>query len=270
MRRASTTKKHCRIRCDLLPMPCRPGVVPLILVLVLSSQVCHVVNAWMLHPNVHKSLALTSQSHLQSYAKDSVRNNDVLARLRTRKPLTPLHSSIKYEAVARNSTDEHLETMNRSFPSEYEVYQNQKLDLQLILLDNYDSYTYNIYSYLSTMCKKPPIVVSNDAYDSWKDLIQDVGAVDGIVISPGPGRPERKEDMGICLEVSNWLTLVAFCVSWKHFIYNQMLTKLGMMVGYWRESWSPDIGDMPRASSTGIPLWCWSKVGTIWTGAWAE
>ena len=53
------------------------------------------------------------------------------------------------------------------------------------------------------MCKKPPIVVSNDAYDSWKDLIQDVGAVDGIVISPGPGRPERKEDMGICLEVSN-------------------------------------------------------------------
>ena len=86
--------------------------------------------------------------------------------------------------------------------SDYEIYQNQKLDLQLILLDNYDSYTYNIYSYLSTICKEPPVVISNDAYDSWADLKKELDLdVDGIVISPGPGRPERREDMGICLEV---------------------------------------------------------------------
>jgi|AntRauTorckE5430_2_1112549.scaffolds.fasta_scaffold02152_3 para-aminobenzoate synthetase len=54
------------------------------------------------------------------------------------------------------------------------------------------------------MCKHPPIVVSNDAYESWEELIQSLDVdIDGIVISPGPGRPERKEDMGVCLEVSS-------------------------------------------------------------------
>jgi carbamoylphosphate synthase small subunit len=87
---------------------------------------------------------------------------------------------------------------------EYESYESKKLDLQLLLLDNYDSYTYNVYSYLCTMCKHPPIVVSNDAYESWEELIQSLDVdIDGIVISPGPGRPERKEDMGVCLEVSS-------------------------------------------------------------------
>jgi len=51
------------------------------------------------------------------------------------------------------------------------------------------------------MCKHPPIVVSNDAYASWEELIQSIDVdIEGIVISPGPGRPERKEDMGVCLE----------------------------------------------------------------------
>lgn len=89
---------------------------------------------------------------------------------------------------------------------DYETYESQKLDLQLVLIDNYDSYTYNIYSYLSTICKHPPIVISNDAYDSWEELVEGlklsgVEGIDGLIISPGPGRPERKEDMGVCLEV---------------------------------------------------------------------
>jgi len=84
---------------------------------------------------------------------------------------------------------------------------NSKLDLQLLLLDNYDSYTYNLYSYLCTLCKHKPIVVSNDAYESWDDLIQGLNGthLDGIIISPGPGRPECKEDMGVCLEVRLFL-----------------------------------------------------------------
>lgn len=89
---------------------------------------------------------------------------------------------------------------------DYETYESQKLDLQLVLIDNYDSYTYNIYSYLSTICKHPPIVISNDAYESWEELVEGlslsgVEGIDGLIISPGPGRPERKEDMGVCLEV---------------------------------------------------------------------
>jgi len=86
----------------------------------------------------------------------------------------------------------------------HQEIESKKLDVQLLLLDNYDSYTYNIYSYLSTICKKPPVVVSNDAYESWDELVKsferDNICIDGIVISPGPGRPEVKKDLGICLE----------------------------------------------------------------------
>lgn len=92
---------------------------------------------------------------------------------------------------------------NQKLRKQHEI-ESKKIDLQLLLLDNYDSYTYNIYSYLSTICKKPPIVVSNDAYGSWDELVKaiekDHVCIDGIVISPGPGRPEVKEDLGICLE----------------------------------------------------------------------
>ena len=77
-----------------------------------------------------------------------------------------------------------------------------KLDLKLILLDNYDSYTYNIYSYLSTICKEPPLVLTNDAFASWTELNNTiVERFDGIIISPGPGAPQRDQDIGICLEV---------------------------------------------------------------------
>lgn len=62
------------------------------------------------------------------------------------------------------------------------------------------------------MCKHPPIVVSNDAYETWEDLAKNIGVdIDAIVISPGPGRPERKEDMGVCLEVSYfWFKLIIY------------------------------------------------------------
>ncbi len=64
----------------------------------------------------------------------------------------------------------------------------------IIMIDNYDSFTYNLVQYLEQIgtCVK---VVRNDAasiseLDSWSPT--------GIVISPGPGRPENA---GISLPV---------------------------------------------------------------------
>ena len=64
----------------------------------------------------------------------------------------------------------------------------------IIMIDNYDSFTYNLVQYLEQIgtCVK---VVRNDAasisdLDSWNPT--------GIVISPGPGRPENA---GISLPV---------------------------------------------------------------------
>jgi anthranilate synthase/aminodeoxychorismate synthase-like glutamine amidotransferase len=57
---------------------------------------------------------------------------------------------------------------------------------RLLLIDNYDSFTYNLYQYLSELGASVE-VVRNDAEPLEKLLARDV---DGLVISPGPGRPD--------------------------------------------------------------------------------
>jgi anthranilate synthase component II len=64
----------------------------------------------------------------------------------------------------------------------------------LLLLDNYDSFTYNLYQYLSELGQEVK-VARNDQI-----TLDEIGklAPERIVISPGPGRPE---DAGISNEV---------------------------------------------------------------------
>ena len=64
----------------------------------------------------------------------------------------------------------------------------------ILLLDNYDSFTYNLYQMVGGI--EPDLkVVRNDALTV--DEIRKLNPA-GIIISPGPGRPE---DSGVCPEV---------------------------------------------------------------------
>ncbi|MFD4182147.1 aminodeoxychorismate synthase component I [Rhodococcus sp. NPDC058514] len=62
-----------------------------------------------------------------------------------------------------------------------------------LLIDNYDSFTYNLYSLLTEVNGVAPTVVPNDV--DWASV--NVADHDNIVISPGPGRPDRDRDFGI-------------------------------------------------------------------------
>jgi anthranilate synthase/aminodeoxychorismate synthase-like glutamine amidotransferase len=64
----------------------------------------------------------------------------------------------------------------------------------ILMIDNYDSFTYNLVQMLSAAGARVE-VVRNDAL-SVKALLA-LGP-EGIVLSPGPGRPE---DAGVCLEL---------------------------------------------------------------------
>ncbi|MFJ2414060.1 aminodeoxychorismate synthase component I [Streptomyces brevispora] len=65
--------------------------------------------------------------------------------------------------------------------------------MRTLLIDNYDSFTYNLYQLLGEVNGRPPVVVRNGA--DWSDLrFEDF---DAVVISPGPGRPDRERDFGI-------------------------------------------------------------------------
>ncbi|MER5733434.1 aminodeoxychorismate synthase component I [Streptomyces sp. NPDC002138] len=65
--------------------------------------------------------------------------------------------------------------------------------LRTLLIDNHDSFTYNLYQLLGEVNGLPPVVVTNET--DWSTLSMD--DYDAIVISPGPGRPERERDFGI-------------------------------------------------------------------------
>jgi len=69
-----------------------------------------------------------------------------------------------------------------------------------LLIDNYDSYTYNIWQLLAEINGVDPIVIFNDQFNSWEDLLLQSPHFDNIVISPGPGNPAVNEDFGICKE----------------------------------------------------------------------
>jgi para-aminobenzoate synthetase len=67
-----------------------------------------------------------------------------------------------------------------------------------LLIDNYDSYTYNVFHLLAAASGEEPIVVHNDMV-SWKALSR--WDFDAIVLSPGPGRPDRWHDFGVCSDI---------------------------------------------------------------------
>ncbi|MFD0415273.1 aminodeoxychorismate synthase component I [Streptomyces sp. NPDC127108] len=67
--------------------------------------------------------------------------------------------------------------------------------MRALLIDNYDSYTYNLFQLLARVYGKEPTVLVNDDA-SWAK--QDPAAFDCVVISPGPGRPQRPTDLGFC------------------------------------------------------------------------
>jgi len=68
---------------------------------------------------------------------------------------------------------------------------------KLVVIDNYDSFTYNLVQYLGELGVEPD-VFRNDSV-----TVGELAGYDGIVISPGPGRPE---DAGISTQAIRELT----------------------------------------------------------------
>ncbi len=69
--------------------------------------------------------------------------------------------------------------------------------MKFLIIDNYDSFVYNIAQYLGELgvdCE----VIRNDKITT--DEIKQKN-YDGIIISPGPGTPEDKKYFGVCTDV---------------------------------------------------------------------
>ncbi len=83
--------------------------------------------------------------------------------------------------------------------------------MSTLLVDNYDSYTYNVFHLLAAVSGEEPIVIHNDMV-SWRALSR--WDFDAIVLSPGPGRPERWHDFGVCSDIlrSSEIPVLGVCL----------------------------------------------------------
>lgn len=81
-----------------------------------------------------------------------------------------------------------------------EVWRSPPRPVRTLLIDNYDSYTYNIFQILAEINGAEPRVIYNDAFSSWEACLQQIPAntYDNVVISPGPGHPSVAADFGLC------------------------------------------------------------------------
>ena len=78
---------------------------------------------------------------------------------------------------------------------------------KLAVIDNYDSFTYNLVQYLGELGAEPA-VFRNDSV-----TVAELAGYEGIVVSPGPGRPE---DAGISMqairELSGKVAILGVCL----------------------------------------------------------
>jgi len=68
--------------------------------------------------------------------------------------------------------------------------------MRTLIVDNYDSFTYNLYQGVGEI-DELPIVLRNDA--SLEEI--EAHSPERIILSPGPGSPDRPSYVGVCTEL---------------------------------------------------------------------
>ena len=90
--------------------------------------------------------------------------------------------------------------------------------MKTLLIDNYDSYTFNLYQLLASVNGELPIVIRNNQY-SWSEIQS--FSFDNIVISPGPGTPTNEKDFGVCKDAltNAQVPILGVCLGHQGFAY---------------------------------------------------
>ncbi|KAG0339616.1 Protein phosphatase PP2A regulatory subunit B [Podila humilis] len=88
--------------------------------------------------------------------------------------------------------------------------------LRTLIVDNYDSYTFNLLQLFEDDQLANVVVIRNDQFE-WSNFEQEIlPYFDQVILSPGPGRPERSEDFGICTQILQTTHIPIFGVCLGH------------------------------------------------------
>ncbi len=70
--------------------------------------------------------------------------------------------------------------------------------MRIVIIDNYDSFTYNLFQYAAEITHTKPLVYYNNQI-SWDDFAR--LKADAAIISPGPGNPKNAKDLGVAKQI---------------------------------------------------------------------
>lgn len=75
--------------------------------------------------------------------------------------------------------------------------------MKVLILDNYDSFTFNLYQYIGEILAKTEKTFTVDVVRNDEITLSEIKkrSYDRIIISPGPGDPSDKAYFGVCSEV---------------------------------------------------------------------
>ena len=127
--------------------------------------------------------------------------------------------------------------------------------MHILLLDNIDSFTYNIYHYLEALDVDVTVLTNKEI------TISDLEKYDALVCSPGPGLPKDAgklmEVLGKAVELK--LPVLGICLGMQaiaeHFggsIYNQAVVKHGQQVSITHAETSSLFNGIPPTFSVGL------------------
>src|SRR5256885_16661727 len=92
--------------------------------------------------------------------------------------------------------------------------------MRVLIIDNYDSFTYNLYQFLGELGGEVS-VARNDAI-----AVEDVRAMNPshIVLSPGPGSPDKARDFGVCgpliVDLGSAIPILGVCLGHQGIIHH--------------------------------------------------
>lgn len=83
--------------------------------------------------------------------------------------------------------------------------------MNLLMIDNYDSFTYNLVHYLQTN-KKDVNVIVKQPHELYNDIIDEKSII-GVVVSPGPSHPkDRPEVIDFLREIWGEIPIFGICL----------------------------------------------------------